>query len=76
MPAPIAGTRMLPSGDGSGHLPLPIPVGRLGQPKDVADMVLAILINPYLTSKVIAVDGGIFWPDRAFARPRRPAGAP
>jgi 3-oxoacyl-[acyl-carrier protein] reductase len=59
-PALIAGTRMLPRDDGPESLPAPIPVGHLGQPEDIADMALAMLTNPYLTSKVIAVDGGIY----------------
>ena len=58
-PALIAGTRMLPGDDGSGRLAARVPVGHLGQPEDVADMALAMLTNPYLTSKVITVDGGI-----------------
>jgi 3-oxoacyl-[acyl-carrier protein] reductase len=33
-PALIAGTRMLPGGEESGELPLPIPVGHLGRPVD------------------------------------------
>jgi 3-oxoacyl-[acyl-carrier protein] reductase len=59
-PALIAGTRMLPGDDPQGNLPFPIPVGRLGQPEEIADMALAMLTNPYLTSKVITVDGGIY----------------
>jgi 3-oxoacyl-[acyl-carrier protein] reductase len=35
-------------------------VGRFGQPEEIADMALAMLTNPYLTSKVITVDGGIY----------------
>jgi 3-oxoacyl-[acyl-carrier protein] reductase len=58
-PALIAGTRMLPGDDGSSDLSARIPVGHLGQPEDIADMALAMLANPYLTDKVIAVDGGI-----------------
>ena len=59
-PALIAGTRMLPRADSADAPPLPIPVGRLGQPGEIADMALAMLTNPYLTSKVITVDGGIY----------------
>lgn len=58
-PALIAGTRMLPGGAGD-EPPLPIPVGHLGRPEDVAMMVLAMVANPYLTNKVITVDGGIY----------------
>jgi 3-oxoacyl-[acyl-carrier protein] reductase len=60
-PALIAGTRMLPGDPAeSGALPLPIPVGRLGTTEEVADLSLAVLRNGYLTSKVIAVDGGLY----------------
>jgi 3-oxoacyl-[acyl-carrier protein] reductase len=59
-PALIAGTRMLPGDDSAEGPPIPIPVGRLGQPEEIADMALAMLTNPYLTSKVITVDGGIY----------------
>jgi 3-oxoacyl-[acyl-carrier protein] reductase len=58
-PALITGTRMLP--DDSAESPAPaIPVGRRGRPEEIADMALAMLTNPYLTSKVITVDGGIY----------------
>jgi 3-oxoacyl-[acyl-carrier protein] reductase len=58
-PALIAGTRMFPGDDGSAELSARIPVGHMGQPEDIADMALAMLTNPYLTDKVITVDGGI-----------------
>jgi 3-oxoacyl-[acyl-carrier protein] reductase len=57
-PALIADTRMLP-GDPE-ELAARVPVGRLGTPAEVADLALAILRNGYLTSKVIALDGGIY----------------
>jgi 3-oxoacyl-[acyl-carrier protein] reductase len=57
-PALIAGTGMLP-GD-PGQLASRIPVGRLGTPAEVADLALAILTNPYLTSQVISIDGGMY----------------
>jgi 3-oxoacyl-[acyl-carrier protein] reductase len=57
-PALIAGTRMLP-GDPE-ELAARIPAGRLGTPAEVADLALAMLRNGYLTSKVIALDGGIY----------------
>lgn len=56
-PALIEHTDMLP-GD-PGYLQRAIPVGRLGQPSEVADMAVAMLRNAYLTSKVIALDGGM-----------------
>jgi 3-oxoacyl-[acyl-carrier protein] reductase len=58
-PALIEGTRMLPSSDG-GRLPMPVPVGHLGRPDDVAAMAVAMLANPYLTDKVITLDGGLY----------------
>ena len=55
-PALITQTGMLP-GDPE-ELRQQIPVGRLGQPDEVADLALAILRNAYLTSQVISLDGG------------------
>jgi 3-oxoacyl-[acyl-carrier protein] reductase len=56
-PALIEHTDMLP-GD-PGYLARAIPVGRLGTPEEVADMGVAMLRNGYMTSKVIALDGGM-----------------
>ena len=56
-PALVAETGMLP-GDPA-QLRERVPVGRLGQPDEVADMAVAILANPYLTSQVISLDGGM-----------------
>jgi 3-oxoacyl-[acyl-carrier protein] reductase len=36
-----------------------IPVGRLGQVDEVADLIAAIVRNPYLTNQSILIDGGI-----------------
>jgi 3-oxoacyl-[acyl-carrier protein] reductase len=59
-PALITGTRMLPVDPGNPDaMPMPVPVGHLGTPDDVAGMAVAMLVNPYLTNKVIAVDGGL-----------------
>jgi len=57
-PALIGGTRMLP-GDRD-DLVRRIPVGRLGSPGEVADVMLAVLENGYLTSQVVSVDGGMY----------------
>jgi 3-oxoacyl-[acyl-carrier protein] reductase len=57
-PALIEDTNMLP-GD-PGELAARIPAGRLGTPQEVADLALAMLRNGYLTSKVIALDGGLY----------------
>jgi 3-oxoacyl-[acyl-carrier protein] reductase len=56
-PALIESTDMLP--DDPGYLASVVPVGRLGRPAEVADMAIAMLRNEYLTSKVIALDGGL-----------------
>jgi 3-oxoacyl-[acyl-carrier protein] reductase len=56
-PALIENTDMLP-GD-PGYLTRAIPVGRLGRPAEVASMAIAMLTNEYLTSKVVALDGGM-----------------
>lgn len=56
-PALVAGTDMLP-GD-PGGLAASIPTGRLGTTEEVADLAMAMLGNGYLTSKVVAVDGGL-----------------
>jgi 3-oxoacyl-[acyl-carrier protein] reductase len=36
-----------------------VPVGRLGQPAEVADLALAMLRNAYLTNQVVSLDGGM-----------------
>jgi 3-oxoacyl-[acyl-carrier protein] reductase len=57
-PALITDTRMLPGEPD--ELRARVPVGRLGQPGEVADLVLAMLRNPYLTNQVVSLDGGIY----------------
>jgi len=37
-----------------------VPVGRLGRPKEVAEIVLAIIANPFITAQTISVNGGLF----------------
>jgi 3-oxoacyl-[acyl-carrier protein] reductase len=57
-PALIADTAMLP-----GHpeqLRQNVPVGRLGEPAEVADLAFAILGNGYVTNQVISADGGMY----------------
>ena len=56
-PALIAETAMLP-GD-PGELAARVPVRRLGTPAEVADLMLAILDNGYVTNQVISIDGGM-----------------
>jgi 3-oxoacyl-[acyl-carrier protein] reductase len=56
-PALIEHTGMLP-GD-PGELSNRVPVQRLGTPAEVADLMLAILGNGYVTNQVISIDGGM-----------------
>jgi 3-oxoacyl-[acyl-carrier protein] reductase len=58
-PALIA-TDMMPADERAlDELARRIPVGRLGHPDEVADLIAAIVRNPYLTNQSILVDGGI-----------------
>jgi 3-oxoacyl-[acyl-carrier protein] reductase len=58
-PALIEQTPMLPvSPDGAPAIP--IPVGRYGQPAEVADLAMTVLHNGYLTNQVLSLDGGIY----------------
>jgi 3-oxoacyl-[acyl-carrier protein] reductase len=57
-PALIADTGMLPGTPE--QLREQIPLRRLGQPAEVADLALAMLRNPYLTNQVVSLDGGIY----------------
>jgi 3-oxoacyl-[acyl-carrier protein] reductase len=36
-----------------------VPVARLGEPAEVADLALAVLRNGYVTNQVISIDGGL-----------------
>jgi 3-oxoacyl-[acyl-carrier protein] reductase len=56
-PALIEDTGMLP-GD-PGELAKLIPAGRLGRPEEVADLMLAMLRNGYMTNQVVGLDGGM-----------------
>ncbi len=58
-PALIA-TAMMPSDERiRSELAKRIPVGRLGEAGEVADLIAAIVRNPYLTNQSILIDGGI-----------------
>jgi len=57
-PALVEQTGMLP-GDPD-ELAKRVPVGRLGRPAEIADLMVAILENGYLTNQVVSVDGGIY----------------
>src|SRR3954470_5234615 len=51
---------MLPDDPGvREQLAAAIPVGRLGRPEEVADLVAAVVRNAYLTNQSIPVDGGL-----------------
>ncbi|HTI74805.1 MAG TPA: SDR family NAD(P)-dependent oxidoreductase [Mycobacterium sp.] len=58
-PALVGATKMFPADLETGTPPVPIPVGRVGRPDEMADMAIAMLRNGYLTNKVITLDGGI-----------------
>jgi len=58
-PALVGATKMFPVDPETAKPPVPIPVGRIGHPDEVADMAIAMLHNGYLTNKVITLDGGI-----------------
>ncbi|KAF8855827.1 putative short-chain dehydrogenase/reductase [Acephala macrosclerotiorum] len=57
-PALIQDTTMLPGNNE--ELAKKIPIGRLGFPDEIAEMVLWMVKTGYVTNKVIAVDGGFF----------------
>lgn len=56
-PALIEETTMLPGG--TEELKGKIPVGRLGRPEEVAEVVRVMVENGYVSNKVWAVDGGM-----------------
>jgi 3-oxoacyl-[acyl-carrier protein] reductase len=57
----LTDTDMLP-GDAEerARLVANIPVGRFGKPEEVAQAVLSLIANPYVTSQVMLVDGGVY----------------
>src|ERR687885_1694309 len=59
-PALIEGGETLP-GDEEARRQLAsrIPVGRLGRPEEVAEVVRAIVENPFITAQTVSVDGGL-----------------
>jgi 3-oxoacyl-[acyl-carrier protein] reductase len=53
-------TDMLPSdADAQERLAQRVPVGRLGRPDEVADLIAAIVRNGYVTGQSILIDGGM-----------------
>jgi 3-oxoacyl-[acyl-carrier protein] reductase len=60
-PALIADTGMLPGGpQGEQELVPRIPVGRLGKPEDVVEVMLMLVANSYLTNQTLLIDGGMY----------------
>jgi 3-oxoacyl-[acyl-carrier protein] reductase len=51
-------TEMLPAG--RDELEARVPVGRLGQPEEVAELVVAVVTNGYLTNQALSLDGGTY----------------
>lgn len=57
-PALVSETAMLPGNPE--ELRMRVPVQRLGRPEEVAETVCWMVKTGYVTSKVVAVDGGAF----------------
>ncbi|KAJ3486286.1 hypothetical protein NLI96_g4355 [Meripilus lineatus] len=55
-PALIEDTGMIP--ESTEELRSKIPIGRLGQPDEIAEIVALLATNAYMTNKIIAADGG------------------
>ena len=51
-------TEMLAGNPGAN--PAKIPVGRFGTPDEVADLVVAVARNPYVTGQTFQINGGIY----------------
>ena len=59
-PALIEGGETLPGNDESRRqLAGRVPIGRLGSPEEVAEAVLSIVCNPFITAQTVSVDGGM-----------------
>lgn len=59
-PALIAETGMIPGDEHDQQELAPrIPVGRLGKPEEVADVIMLLVANAYLTNQTISLDGGL-----------------
>ncbi|KZT38383.1 hypothetical protein SISSUDRAFT_1047066 [Sistotremastrum suecicum HHB10207 ss-3] len=61
-PALVTDTGMVP--DEPSHYTAKIPVGRLGKPAEIAQIVEMLVSNSYMTNKIIVADGG--WTASAF----------
>ena len=59
-PALIEQTGMIP-GDAEDKKRLGgVPVGRFGKPEEVAEAVLMLVSNPFITAQTVSVDGGLY----------------
>ena len=59
-PALIEGGETLPGNDESRRqLAGRVPIGRLGSPEEVAEAVLSLVSNPFITAQTVSVDGGM-----------------
>jgi 3-oxoacyl-[acyl-carrier protein] reductase len=58
-PALIDTEMIADGGDERDELARSIPLGRLGRPDEVADVVLAVVANGYITGQTFSVDGGL-----------------
>ena len=59
-PALIEGGETLPDDEDSREqLAVRVPVGRLGRPEEVAEIVHALVTNPFVTAQTVSVDGGM-----------------
>jgi 3-oxoacyl-[acyl-carrier protein] reductase len=59
-PALIAETGMIAGNQEDQQRLTPrIPVGRLGKPEDVAEIIMMLVSNSYMTNQTISVDGGM-----------------
>ena len=60
-PALIEGTGLMPrEAEALRQIAQRVPVQRLGRPEEVAQAVLLLVTNPYMTGQTVSVDGGIY----------------
>lgn len=60
-PALIAETGMIPGNQKDQQELAPrIPVGRLGKPEEVAEVIMMLVSNAYMTGQTISIDGGMY----------------
>jgi NAD(P)-dependent dehydrogenase (short-subunit alcohol dehydrogenase family) len=60
-PALIANSGMLLGGrNAEQELVSRIPVGRLGKPEDVVEVIMMLVVNSHITNHTFLVDGGMY----------------